>query len=127
MRWCFEGASHSYAEAVLDRIRSGTQAYVPVLWLYEVVSVLAAAQKVGSITPEKAAGFLEDLDALNIIVDDEGFDCIFADVHHLAVANRLTGYDAVYLELAARKGLPLASLDSDLNKAAVTANVCLVV
>jgi predicted nucleic acid-binding protein len=38
----------------------------------------------------------------------------------------LTGYDAAYLELALRKGLPLASLDKDLNKAALRAGVALV-
>jgi predicted nucleic acid-binding protein len=38
-------------------------------------------------------------------------------VYSLAVAHRITGYDAVYLELALRKNLPLATLDEDLARA----------
>jgi len=55
---------------------------------------------------------------LDIEIDSETSpEDIFVSAHSLAVKYRLTGYDAVYLELAMRKGLPLASLDSDLNKA----------
>lgn len=44
----------------------------------------------------------------------------------VATEHRLTGYDAAYLELAQRTGLPLATLDGDLRKAAVEARVALV-
>jgi predicted nucleic acid-binding protein len=40
--------------------------------------------------------------------------------------HHLTAYDAAYLELALRTGLPLATLDDDLRKAALTAGVALV-
>lgn len=36
----------------------------------------------------------------------------------LARAHRLTTYDAAYLELAVREGLPLATQDTDLKRAA---------
>jgi predicted nucleic acid-binding protein len=72
---------------------------------------------------KKALGFLEDLRSLDIVVDEEGFARILGDVHRLAVEQRLTAYDAAYLELAVRKQLPLASLDQDLNKAAVAVGV----
>jgi predicted nucleic acid-binding protein len=38
----------------------------------------------------------------------------------------LSGYDASYLELAIRKGLPMATLDEDLQKAAAASGVKLV-
>jgi predicted nucleic acid-binding protein len=101
------------------------RAYVPILWLYEVISVLAKAQRIGSITPDKAHGFLEDLRSLDITVDEESFTYILGDVHRLAVDYRLSGYDAAYLELAIRKGLPLATLDDDLVRAAPAAGVTL--
>jgi predicted nucleic acid-binding protein len=123
MRWCFENASTPYAEEVLEQLLVGQQAHVPVLWLYEVVSVLAKAQRSGSITADKAHGFLEDIRSLNITVDDESFGHIFGDVHKLAVEHGLSGYDAAYLELAIRQGLPLATLDEDLEKAARIAGV----
>ncbi len=123
MRWCFENTSTPYAEAVLEQLLVGQQAHVPVLWLYEVVSVLAKAQRTASITGDKAHGFLEDVRSLDITVDDESFGHIFGDVHRLAVEHGLSGYDAAYLELAIRKSLPLATLDEDLQKAARTAVV----
>lgn len=123
MRWCFENTSTPYSEDVLEQLLMGQQAHVPVLWLYEVVSVLAKAQRTASITAEKVHGFLEDLRSLDIIVDDESFGHIFGDVHRLAVEHGLSGYDAAYLELAIRKGVPLATLDEDLQKAAPAAGV----
>ena len=125
MRWCFENTSTRCSEEVLEQLRTGQQAHVPVLWLYEVVSVLAKAQRSASITADKAHGFLEDLRSLDITVDDESFGHIFGDVHRLAVDHGLSGYDAAYLELAIRKGLPLATLDEDLQKAASGAGVAL--
>jgi predicted nucleic acid-binding protein len=110
-------------EEVLEQLLVGQQAHVPGLWLYEVVSVLAKAQRSGSITADKAHSFLEDIRSLNITVDDESFGHIFGDVHRLAVEHGLSGYDAAYLELAIRQGLPLATLDEDLQKAARTAGV----
>jgi hypothetical protein len=53
MRWCFEESS-DYAEKILDEIIGGQQAYVPMLWLYEVISVMAASQKRGTLTARKA-------------------------------------------------------------------------
>ena len=123
MRWCFEETSTPYAEAVLDRLLLEHQAHVPALWLYEVVSVLAKAQRTNSITPEKAHGFLEDLRSLDITVDEESLSYIFADVRSLAVDYGLSGYEAAYLELAIRKGLPLATLDEELVRAAPAAGV----
>ena len=125
MRWCFENTSAQYSEEVLEQLLVGQQAHVPVLWLYEVVSVLAKAQRSASITADKVHGFLEDLRSLDITVDDESFGHIFGDVHRLAVEHGLSGYDAAYLELAIRKGLPLATLDEDLQKAAAAAGVAL--
>ena len=122
MRWCFEGTATPYSE-VLEQLLTGHEAQVPVLWLYEVVSVLAKGQRTGAITMEKAHGFLEDLRSLDIAVDAEGFANIFGEVHRLAVVHGLSGYDAAYLELAIRRNLPLASLDDDLNRAADAAGV----
>ena len=60
---------------------------------------------------------------LNIIVDPDSGDRILANVHRLAVAYDLTSYDAAYLELALRRGLPLATLDQELQKACKAAGV----
>lgn len=113
MRWCFDDDA-PYSVKVLGEIHAGQIAYVPMLWLYEVISVVAESQRAGTITADEAHDFFEDLRSLDIQVDAETQrENIFGAAHQLAVEHRLTGYDAAYLELAIRKGLPLKSLDKD--------------
>lgn len=85
--------------------------------------MLAKVQRTAAITADKVHGFLEDLRSLNIAIDDESVGSTIGDVHRLAVEHGLSGYDAAYLELAIRLGLPLATLDEELGKAAQTADV----
>jgi predicted nucleic acid-binding protein len=121
MRWCFDSGTHAYADNVLRQLNSGAEALVPVLWRYEVSSVLARAQNTAIINAQSVANFLTNISALNIITDMEGTDHILGDVHQLAVTYRLTTYDAAYLELTLRKNLALATLDDDLRKACLKA------
>jgi predicted nucleic acid-binding protein len=51
-------------------------------------------------------------------VDDETVSQAWSVITDLARSERLTAYDAAYLELALRLGLPLATLDRDLAVAA---------
>ena len=115
MRWAFHGGAHPHADAILRDLQSLTnEAVVPILWRYEASAVLAAAQNKGTIPAHEVALFLQDLEGLPIRVDPESSRRIFSDVHHLAVTYQLTSYDAAYLELALRRALPLATLDSEL-------------
>ncbi len=123
MRWCFDEPPNDYAEAILQQMGNNGKAIVPVLWLYEVTAVLAKAQKLGSISADKARAFVEYLNVLSIIIDYEGIERIMHDVREIAIRHALTGYDAAYLELAIRKQLPIATLDVDLLKAAKRAGV----
>ena len=116
MRWCFKNTALPYADNILKQLIAGDQAHVPVLWLYEVASVLAKGQKNKSISAFDASDFITDLEALDIIVDSESADHVLTEVHRLAVTYGLTGYDAAYLELALRKNLPLATLDVELTE-----------
>jgi predicted nucleic acid-binding protein len=123
MRWCFEDPA-PYAEKVLDEILADEQAHVPILWLYEVISVVAEGERAGILSAQKAQDFFDDLRVLEIKVDAEiENEHLFRDSHRLALQHRLTGYDAAYLELAIRRRLPLASLDKALNRAALAAGV----
>jgi predicted nucleic acid-binding protein len=126
MRWCFENATHAYADSLLSRLEAGEKAIVPVLWLYEVSAVLARAQNLGSLAAAKASEFIGALRALNIAIDSDGTERILTDVHRLAIAHRLTSYDAAYLELALRQNLPLATLDADLIRACQQAGAVVV-
>lgn len=90
MRWCFENTSTPYSDNVLEQLLIGRQAHVPVLWLYEFVSVLAKSERIGAISAGKVHGFFEDLRSLDIIVDDESFGHIFGDVQAVTRASAVT-------------------------------------
>ncbi len=49
-----------------------------------------------------------------------------AEIHQLAARHRLTVYDALYLDLAAREGIGLATHDDELKRAARAANVTII-
>jgi len=55
------------------------------------------------------------------LTDPLSYDGVFS----LADRHGLTVYDAAYLDLALREGLPLASLDNELCKAAGNSDVAL--
>jgi predicted nucleic acid-binding protein len=90
---------------------------VPVLWFYEASAVLSREQNRGTLAAPKAEDFIAELQALRIAANAESAARVFGDVHGLALAYRLTSYDAAYLELALRRSLPLATLDDDLIRA----------
>jgi predicted nucleic acid-binding protein len=123
MRWCFDSATHPYADAILKRFAVSDTAVVPLLWFFEASAVLARAQNTGILTAARADAFIAELKSLPILADDEGPRRALSDIHRLALTYRLTSYDASYLELALRRGLPLASLDEDLVKASRAAGV----
>jgi predicted nucleic acid-binding protein len=99
---------------------------MPVLWLYEASAVLAREQNRGVLAAQKADEFIAELQSLNITLDEASAARIFPDVHRLALAHRLTSYDAAYLEVALRRGLPLATLDDDLIRASRAAGVSVI-
>jgi len=120
MRWLMPSLKpddQKYADAVLDSISTAV-AIVPTLWRLEVANVLLVSEKRNSIAPEASAVFLDQLQSLPITLDSQTTARVFGDTMTVARQSNLTSYDAAYLELALREELPLASLDSDLLKAA---------
>ncbi|OGR87635.1 MAG: hypothetical protein A3A86_01205 [Elusimicrobia bacterium RIFCSPLOWO2_01_FULL_60_11] len=121
--WCFEDEKTPDTERLLDALTSGTEALVPALWPYEVANALLAAERRKRITVAQAAHFLSRLSDLGISIDDSHPSRIFEQVISQAREWNLTVYDASYLELALREGLPLATLDGHLKSAANSAGI----
>ena len=105
------------AAEVMERIATDG-ADVPALWRFEVGNVLLMATRRRRIDAQTEAAILTDLDSLPITIDQGGVAHAWSATAALARRHRLTLYDAAYLELAIRKGSPLASLDSALATAA---------
>lgn len=122
MSWCFEDEASPYTEAALDRLRE-TQAVVPVIWPFEVANVLLIAERRHRLTEAQSAHFAQLLQALPIQVEEGVVARVFGSVLAVGRAHGLSAYDAAYLELAARHGLPLATQDVRLRKAAGDAGV----
>ena len=117
MVWGFEDEADDYSEAILERMPD-LQAHVPSLWPLEVANALLVGERRRRITSAETARFLAILGAFPITVDDKTVAHAWADTMHLARAHNLSSYDAAYLELAIRLGLPLATLDGKLKTAA---------
>ncbi len=115
--WCFEDEASPETDAILERVRDDG-AVVPALWHLELGNVLIQAERRKRLTAADTATRLELIGALPILTDDETPARALGEVLTLARADGLTTYDAAYLELALRKGLPLASRDRALTDAA---------
>jgi predicted nucleic acid-binding protein len=124
--WCFAEEATPATEALLDRVQEGDEAVVPAHWPTEVMNGLIMAVRRSRIDLERIARFANDLGALPIRIEPAYAPAAWDAVIRVSTEYRLTVYDAAYLELAQRTGLPLATLDGDLRKAAVSANVSLV-
>jgi predicted nucleic acid-binding protein len=72
------------------------------------------------------AVFLERLRLLPIAIEHRPATWLAQQILPLARTYKISAYDAAYLELAIREGLPLATLDDDLRRAACAAGVELV-
>ena len=115
-------AGVDYAEATLTSLKE-LQAIVPALLALEVANVIAKVESKSIVTEADSQRFISLLGQLNIVTDQATATHALGDTLNLARRYKLSAYDAAYLELALRTGLPLATLDSDLAKAATTAGV----
>ena len=125
MSWCFMDEATEYTESVLNRLRDSS-AVVPAIWPLEVSNVLLLAERRQRITHIKATRFVQVLQELPISIDSESVSAALGPVLQLGREYGLTSYDAAYLELAMRRGLPMATLDERLATAARQAGVVLV-
>ncbi len=119
--WFFEDGMNRYAQAVEDSLAAA--AVVPGLWPLEVANALLVGERRSRATEANVTTFLRLLAALPIALDDDTASRAWQQSLHLARSHRLSVYDAAYLELALRQGLPLATLDDRLAAAATSAGV----
>jgi predicted nucleic acid-binding protein len=117
LAWCFKDELTEAAAQLRDQLQTGIAA-VPLLWFIEIANALALAERRGRITAAESAQLIALFETLGIEADGETASLAFTRILDLAREQRLTAYDAAYLELAMRLGVPLASKDRDLCDAA---------
>jgi predicted nucleic acid-binding protein len=125
LSWAFEGESTPHTVAVLESLET-VHAIAPALWAFEVANVLSIAERRGRMNAAALAAFLERLRLLPVAIEHRPATWLAQQILRLARTYHLSAYDAAYPELAIREGLPLATLDEDLRRAAAGAGVALV-
>ena len=111
------------AGAFLTSIRHAV-IVAPVIWRAEVLNGLVNAQRRQRIDAKGIKEGIALIDGLGVELDLLPID--LPAIYALAVRYRLCVYDALYLDLAAREGVRLATNDDDLKRAAKAANVMVV-
>ena len=125
MRWFFgDGKPQelAYAGKVLDAMKKAT-ALVPATWGLELANVIARAEAKALVTEARSGAFLEMLEGVAIEADAATFAHALSATLQLARRYKLSAYDASYLELAIRSGLPIITLDQAIIQAAAREGV----
>jgi predicted nucleic acid-binding protein len=125
LAWYFEDERTAASIAVLNQVAE-EDAIVPALWRLEVLNGLQVAVRRGRIDIAYRDASLADLQSLVIAIDPGTNRHAWSVTLRLCDRFGLAPYDAAYLELALRRRLPLATLDSELVRAARAQSVPLV-
>ena len=125
LAWHFEDDVSEYADRVLDMLASDA-AIVPSLWPLEVANGLINGERRRRLDQARLSRAVQLSRQLPITVHEVPLDLAPDAVLNLAREQGLSAYDAAYLELAMREGLPLATQDEDLRAAATRVGVVLI-
>jgi predicted nucleic acid-binding protein len=117
LAWCFPDEKSKDGERILDLLNASS-ARVPCIWPLELTNALLVAERRTRITQADSARFLSLVRVLPIEIDTDLSDAAMDRVAALARGHGLSSYDASYLELAARAGTGIATLDDKLATAA---------
>jgi predicted nucleic acid-binding protein len=123
--WVLKDEATPATDKALDSLGQGAKAFVPALWWWEVGNVFLSVERAKRATKPEISAHMLLFRSLPIEVDEVALSQAWGATHLLAQKYSLTSYDAAYLELAIRHGLPLASLDEDLRDAARAEKVAL--
>jgi predicted nucleic acid-binding protein len=122
LTWCYPDEHSAFAYKVLDQLEH-RRAIVPSLWAVEIANALVVGERRLRLTASAVAHFLELLGGLAIETDMQTAPRALTTTRQLARDHNLSAYDAIYLELAMREGLMLATLDTQLKSVAKSAGV----
>jgi predicted nucleic acid-binding protein len=123
LSWFFEDEFSPYAEAV-SSILPRSQAVAPVIWPLEMTNALLTAIRRGRSPEAQAPSMTDAIRRLRIDIDQgTSPESLAQAALTLGLAHHISAYDTIYLELALRRNLPLATQDERLKRAASTVRV----
>jgi len=121
--WFIEDEADAAVDAILDRMEAGEDAVVPGLWPAELLNALGNAVRHGRMDTDSLQASLDAISDLPIMLDSQ--PATVGALYGLQRSHDVSPYDLCYLELAVRLGVPLATKDLRLAKAADAAGVTL--
>jgi predicted nucleic acid-binding protein len=113
LAWLLPDEANERTDALADRLEQ-ENAHVPSIWSLEVGNALMTALRRKRISD---GDFDRCISALSALPIEVGPTAGLAGVLSIARRFGLTSYDAAYLELAQRRGFPLATLDEKMRQA----------
>lgn len=117
LAWCFEDEWSDESDTVL-RALATEEVTVPAVWSFEVSNAALRGLRRTRLTTAAFLSFLRTLETLQIRYYEPLRPGSLEDLVSLAQRHNLSAYDAAYLDLAIKLGLPLATLDGALREAA---------
>lgn len=108
----------SRADQFLGQLTDSYDVWVPALWWYEVSNALRVARRRKRLTAAQLTRLVDLYSRLPLRTDASVAGGAFQRYTELGEDQKLSSYDSAYLELAARRGLGLATLDTRLAKVA---------
>lgn len=122
LAWCFPDEASAYADGVLVALEDRTM-IVPAVWALEITNAVVVAERRKRVKKPDVHRFVELLGGLTIIEHSQTVADTVNGVLPLAREYDLSAYDAAYLDVAIRQGVPLATLDGALQKACRAAGI----
>jgi len=116
-----EAGEEEHTDSVFGALQEN-KVLVPPLWFYEVANVVMMNKRRGRLSQKELIRVIRLLQSIPVVVDPDGAHRALETLD-LAASHTLTVYDAIYLDLAMRMDLPLATLDKKLIEAAQTLGV----
>jgi predicted nucleic acid-binding protein len=117
LTWCLPGQASWLSIAVLKRVQLAG-ALVPSIWHIEMANILGLKMRDGFLSQRELQDSLALLRLLAIATDGGAHELRIESLLPLMGKYRLPAYDAIYLDLALRNGLPLATFDKEMIESA---------
>lgn len=121
--WVHPDQATPGTHSMLEAVAAGAVFEVPAIWPLEVANALLTLRRRGKITERERRLALERIAMLPHAIDGDAPSLAFGPLSDMAARLDLSVYDAAYLELARRRGLPLGCRDGPLRSAARKARV----
>lgn len=115
--WLLEEQALTLAPT-LDEMFEHETLVVPAHWPAEIGNGLVTNMRRNRVPPDKMDILITQCAVLDIVIEPPVSVEQIGTVVHLAGMQRLTFYDAAYLQLALERSIPLGTLDQDMRSAA---------